>query len=306
MTHRTLPTALSLALAFAVASFGTLLAPSDAQAAEPKGRAAETQAPAKDAAPAGAKAKPKAQRAPKAKAKKGTGTKARASAKAASKPGKAAAKPSKTKRSASRENKATPKRAKPQPKADDSPAPGAARSAQPAAPCTGAAVSFDRGGVEGQRFALVDCQQKPLDGAIAKVSVLARPWGSPRPSASKVTRIDAGMITRLEAIAKKLPGRTLSIVGGPQPAAGGGSAHQAGRALDLRVDGVESRKLVEICRSLPDTGCGYYPNASFVHVDVRAPGAGKAFWIDASEPGEPPRYVTSWPPPSGAEKAAEK
>ncbi len=295
MTHRALPKALSLALAFAVVSCGALLSPSTALAETPKAPAAERHAPAKGAAPAEGKAKP--QRAAKTKAKKGTGSKARASAKAQAKPDKATTKPAKAKRSAARENKPTPKRAKPQPKADDSPKPGASR---PAAPCTGTTISFDRAGVEADRFPLVDCKQKPLDGALTKVSALARPWGAPRSSGSKAGRVDPGVITRLDAIAKKLPGRTITVVGGPPPNAGGNSAHQTGRALDLRVEGVDGRKLIEICRTLPDTGCGYYPNASFVHLDVRAPGAGKAFWIDASEPGEPPLYVTSWPPPQAA------
>lgn len=302
MTHRTLPRALSLALAFAVASFGALLAPGHAEAAKPKEPASETQPPAKDAASAETKPKGKAQRAPKTKVKKSAGTKARASRKAAAKPGKATPKPAKAKRSASRENKAAGKRAKPQPKADDSPVQGA----KGAEPCTGAAISFDRGGVEGQRFPLVDCQQKPLDSAVTKVSALARPWGAPRSAASAAVRLDPGVITRLHAIAKKIPGRTLSIVGGPQPSAGGSSAHTSGRAVDLRVEGVDNQKLIEICRSLPDTGCGYYPNASFIHLDVRASGAGKVFWIDAAEPGEPPRYVTSWPPAAGASNASEK
>ncbi|HEY2513991.1 MAG TPA: hypothetical protein VGI39_24155, partial [Polyangiaceae bacterium] len=33
--------------------------------------------------------------------------------------------------------------------------------------------------------------------------------------------------------------------------------------------------------------CGYYPNSTFVHMDVREK---SAFWIDFSRPGEPPRY----------------
>jgi hypothetical protein len=74
-----------------------------------------------------------------------------------------------------------------------------------------------------------------------------------------------------------------------------GSLHQHARALDLRVVGVSNEELVAFCRTMADTGCGYYPNSSFVHVDVRSPGVGNAFWIDASGPTEPPRYVTQWP-----------
>jgi hypothetical protein len=34
---------------------------------------------------------------------------------------------------------------------------------------------------------------------------------------------------------------------------------------------------------------GYYPNSTFVHLDVRDT---PATWIDYSKPGEPPRYNT--------------
>lgn len=293
MTHRSLPRAISLALALAAASLGPLFLSGAALAETPKDDATKPSAPAKSDAAEGskhAKAAPKA----KGKAKKGTTAKAHAKTdKAHAKAGKATGKPAKAKRAA-RESKSSPKRAKPAPKAEDSPKTGKVR---PSAPCTGASVSLDRGGVEADRFALVDCKGKPLDSAVARVSSLARPWGAPRRGAASA-RVDAGVITRLEAIARKFPGKTISLVGGPRSTGNGASAHQSGRAVDVRVDDVDNRKVAEACRSLPDTGCGYYPNASFVHVDVRADGAGKSYWIDAAGPGEPPRYVTSWPPSS--------
>ncbi len=76
-----------------------------------------------------------------------------------------------------------------------------------------------------------------------------------------------------------------------------GSQHQTARALDLRVAGVRNEELVAFCKTLTDTACGYYPNSSFVHVDVRNPGTGSVTWIDASGPHEAPRYVKQWPPP---------
>jgi hypothetical protein len=71
--------------------------------------------------------------------------------------------------------------------------------------------------------------------------------------------------------------------------------HAAARAFDIQVHGIPNATLFEFCRKLEDVGCGYYPNSKFVHVDVRRPGTGHALWIDASGPGEPPRYVDSWP-----------
>jgi hypothetical protein len=65
--------------------------------------------------------------------------------------------------------------------------------------------------------------------------------------------------------------------------------------MDISVMGVPNAALFELCRTLDDVGCGFYPNSKFVHLDVRRPGTGHAFWIDASGPGEPSRYVDSWP-----------
>jgi len=301
MTYRNLPKAISLALTLAAASLGPLMMlPGTARAEAPKEVAGSDLAPAKsESAPDktakhAAKAKHKAKKAVAAKAHAPAKTHAKADKSDKEKTEKAAVK-SKPKRTAARENKPAAKRAKAPAKADgDTPKQGAA-----ARSCTGSVVSLDRGGVEADRFALVDCHNRPLVSAIEKVSVLSRPWGAPKRAAAKTSRVEGGVIVRLESIARKYPGRTISLVGGPRAAgASGGSAHQAGRAVDLRVDGVDNAKVAELCRTLPDTGCGFYPNGAFVHVDARPAGSGKSYWIDVSEPGEPPRYVSTWPPAS--------
>ncbi|MFO0591891.1 MAG: DUF882 domain-containing protein [Polyangiaceae bacterium] len=313
MTYRSLPKALSLALVMAAASFGPLLVSGTALADAPQGAATESASPKADA-PA-AESKPKHASKGKHKAKKGATAKAHTKTASHAKSDKSdkseksdkvekteksPAKPSKVKRTAARENKPSAKRAKAPAKSDDSPQPTGARGKSP---CASTAVTMDRGGVESEKVTLVDCQGKVQDSAIAKVSTLARPWGSPRRPASKTKRVDPAILERIDAVAKKFPGRTITLVGAPATTGSGSSAHQAGRAVDLRVDGVDNQKVVELCRTLADTGCGFYPNASFVHIDARAPGTGKASWIDASEPGEPPRYVTSWPPALPAPKA---
>ncbi|HRH00167.1 MAG TPA: DUF882 domain-containing protein [Polyangiaceae bacterium] len=127
----------------------------------------------------------------------------------------------------------------------------------------------------------------------------------------QIKRVDPGLAERLDLIATHFqkPGRPVrvSVVSGYRPASAG-SQHAHGRAMDIRVEGVENEELVAFCKSIPDTGCGYYPNSSFVHVDVRDPGAGHVSWIDASGPGETPRYVTEWPlktaKPAASEPAA--
>ncbi|MDC0739772.1 YcbK family protein [Polyangium mundeleinium] len=202
-------------------------------------------------------------------------------------------------------------------------------------PCFAPAVSIDRNGLEGETFSLVDCKGKVLDDAREKLSVLARPWGTPRPELPKAKKpdprtakqekpaaakgkggkekapepavasqeiapnvrlLDPGLLSRVEAIAKHFPGKGISLVSGYRPKSRG-SLHQSARALDLRVAGVSNEEVVAFCKTIADTGCGYYPNSSFVHVDVRTPGTGSVTWIDASGPGETPRYVSQWPPP---------
>jgi hypothetical protein len=162
------------------------------------------------------------------------------------------------------------------------------------------------------------CDGKPIEEARERLSILARPWGAARPEAraalSKgaiakapreldpvevapgIRRVDPGLLGRIDAIARRFPDRPISVVSGYRPQSRG-SLHQTARAIDLRVAGVPNDELVAFCKTLQDTGCGYYPNSSFVHVDVRLPGTGGVSWIDASGPGEPPRYVTQWPPP---------
>ncbi len=65
------------------------------------------------------------------------------------------------------------------------------------------------------------------------------------------------------------------------------SNHNLGRAMDFRVEGVPNEALRDYCRTLKNVGVGYYPNSTFVHLDVRTT---PAYWIDYSKPGEPPRY----------------
>ena len=87
----------------------------------------------------------------------------------------------------------------------------------------------------------------------------------------------------------------LDVVSGYRPTSIG-SMHATGRAIDFRLEGAKNEDVVAFCKTLTDTGCGFYPNSSFVHLDVRDPGAGHVSWIDASGPGESPRYVSTWPP----------
>jgi len=84
------------------------------------------------------------------------------------------------------------------------------------------------------------------------------------------------------------PGRQLEIISGyrhPKVAKNPRSPHMKGLACDFRVEGVTAQDLRDYLRkTFEKVGVGYYPNSTFVHVDMRKDKS--AFWIDYSGPGE--------------------
>jgi hypothetical protein len=62
-----------------------------------------------------------------------------------------------------------------------------------------------------------------------------------------------------------------------------------GLACDIHIEGVANTELRDyLRRSFQKVGVGYYPNSSFVHLDVRKDRS--AFWIDYSGPGDRAMY----------------
>ena len=47
------------------------------------------------------------------------------------------------------------------------------------------------------------------------------------------------------------------------------SLHLSGRAVDLRMSGINLRKLRDEAKALGAGGVGYYPGSGFIHIDVR-------------------------------------
>jgi hypothetical protein len=187
---------------------------------------------------------------------------------------------------------------------------GKAKVAKEKPPCLRFPVMFARG-TEERAFALTMCDGTPAPMAAEQLSVLARPDSATKPPgivrasvggevAPGVKRLDDRLVQRLQTIVdhfhKPGPVQKVRLVSGYRPASKG-SFHATGAAIDFRIDGVTNEQLVAFCKTLPDTGCGYYPNSTFIHMDVRPPGSGHVSWIDASGPGEPARYVSQWPPP---------
>lgn len=96
------------------------------------------------------------------------------------------------------------------------------------------------------------------------------------------------LTTLLVALAGHFPGKTFTVVSGYRDPSinrsGHRSNHTRGRAIDLRIEGVSNRVLRDTIQlSFGGVGVGYYPNSSFVHIDIR-PHA--AQWIDFSGPGQ--------------------
>jgi hypothetical protein len=181
--------------------------------------------------------------------------------------------------------------------------------------CLKDAVTFLRG-AEVDSFPLQQCDGTLAPLAVEHLSIMLRPHGVEKPVgslerlaadhqkdqnlAANLRKIDARLITRLGEILEathKGKAAKVSIVSGYRPQSQG-SQHSLGRALDFRIDGVDNERIVQACKGMADVGCGFYPNSSFVHLDVRDAGTGHVSWIDASGPGEAPKYVTAWPPPA--------
>ena len=171
---------------------------------------------------------------------------------------------------------------------------------------------------ESRKLSLTLCDGRPNLDALDELSILARPKGVERPSraalrrfrrvapaarrarfvAPGIARLHPGLLTRLQTLAKRWPGKAIQIVSGYRPKARSTSRHRHARALDLRIEGVHRRFVARFARTLPETGVGYYPNSTFTHVDVRAR---SVYWVDRSGPGQPPDYGP-WPPPAEEER----
>jgi uncharacterized protein YcbK (DUF882 family) len=101
------------------------------------------------------------------------------------------------------------------------------------------------------------------------------------------------LVRVLYQVGKHYPGRTIEVVSGyrhPTVAKNPRSPHMQGLACDFRIAGVKNTDLRDyLRRSFEKVGVGYYPNSSFVHLDMRKDRS--AFWIDYSGPGERAMYA---------------
>src|SRR6185436_1881970 len=103
--------------------------------------------------------------------------------------------------------------------------------------------------------------------------------------------VDPRLVTLLGMLSDHFGGRDIMVVSGFRPFTTRQftphSNHNIGRAIDFAVRGVPNETVRDFCRQFRNVGVGYYPNSSFVHLDVRAT---NAFWIDYAGPGQASRY----------------
>lgn len=90
----------------------------------------------------------------------------------------------------------------------------------------------------------------------------------------------------LSSIQDHFQGRRLEVISGFRNQRRVTSMHFHGTAADIRVDGINEKKVREFASSLDSggMGVGIYPNAHFVHVDVRPWPSFR--WTDYSHSGD--------------------
>lgn len=146
---------------------------------------------------------------------------------------------------------------------------------------------------ETRRVTLLDAERRVTAEGVTALAELMR-----RHDEDVAELPNPRLVALLAAISDHFGGAEITVVSGRREAGGytrESSRHTRGEATDIRVRGVSMRALWDYCRSLEDTGCGYYPRSSFVHVDVRR---SATQWVDWSTPGRAARYgslARAWP-----------
>jgi LysM repeat protein len=120
--------------------------------------------------------------------------------------------------------------------------------------------------------------------AQAKVSDALASWRT-----GESVSIDSDLVRMIAKVSDTFGGRPIHVVSGyREHSHSPSSRHKTGKALDFRIEGVPNWAVRDYLRSLDGVGVGFYPNSTFVHLDVRED---SAYWVDHSGPGEAPRYA---------------
>jgi uncharacterized protein YcbK (DUF882 family) len=130
------------------------------------------------------------------------------------------------------------------------------------------------------RGQVTDSKGRVLGAAITGISRLLGATGN-KP------RLDPRLIRLLAEVSDQFGGRPIRIVSGYRTNSYyDDSRHRMSRAVDFSIPGVSNETVRDYLRRFERVGVGYYPNSSFVHLDVRE---NSAYWVDYAGPGEAPR-----------------
>ena len=100
------------------------------------------------------------------------------------------------------------------------------------------------------------------------------------------------LVKLLYKLARTFRATQINIVSGYRKGseAGQETYHTLGRAADIIIPGVTITNVAVRARQMGHVGVGLYPNAGFVHVDVRD--GPSYFWLDRSGPNKPSCHKT--------------
>jgi uncharacterized protein YcbK (DUF882 family) len=137
------------------------------------------------------------------------------------------------------------------------------------------------------RLRFVDDRGKPIKGVQKRADHFFRCHHT-----RATSRMHPRLLRLLFDVGRHWPGQRIEVISGyrnPKVAKNPRSPHMKGLACDFRVVGVANTDLRDyLRRAYKSVGVGYYPNSTFVHLDVRR--GASAFWIDYSGPGESAMY----------------
>jgi len=130
------------------------------------------------------------------------------------------------------------------------------------------------------RGVVFDKKGKVAGGAVESISKLFAATGG-RP------RVDPRLIALLADVSEHFGSRPMRVVSGWRDHSYfEDSRHKHSQAVDFSIPGVANPVVRDYVRRFRNCGVGYYPNSSFVHLDVRDTAA---YWVDYAGPGEAPR-----------------
>jgi uncharacterized protein YcbK (DUF882 family) len=127
---------------------------------------------------------------------------------------------------------------------------------------------------EREKLRLYNKRGEMIYAGVRRLSYLARD----KRGKQRVKRLHFRLVKMLQQVADQFPDTPIEIISGyrPQEKSGQESQHAFGRAMDFRMPGVSGKAIYQFCRTLPRSGCGYYPKDGFVHMDARER---KAHWV---------------------------